>query len=115
MHKVLVKFADSSKNCVTDINEKCTPEEICEYFLGKQFNLGCEDHEDMHTCIGIQINDLEEHTYSLNRFVLTLEDGGTFMMETAKPYADFCYAYMRREFTNKRTQVKSRVVKIENA
>lgn len=114
MHKVLVKFADSSKNYVTSINAKCTPEEICEYFLGKPLNLGTVT-DDVHICIGIQINDDGDLIYDLNRFIVTLENGDTFLMETAKTYQDICYTHMYKNYTNKRTGVTSRVVKLAYA
>jgi hypothetical protein len=60
-NKVLVKFADSSKNYTTSLNNEATEETAKAYFVGTWFNLAPYPKEEFHKCIGIEFTTYESN------------------------------------------------------
>ena len=57
MKAVRVKFENETYNYITSVNPKATKEDLEDYFIGKQFDLGVFPVEDFQKCIGIDFID----------------------------------------------------------
>ena len=53
MKSVTVIFNDESLNYVTSVGAKVTFQEAVDYFVGKWFNLGKSDADNMQQCVAI--------------------------------------------------------------
>lgn len=50
-----VKFSNEKYNYTTSVNGNLTDDEIKNYFIGKYFNLGNYDKDDMQKCVSCEI------------------------------------------------------------
>lgn len=50
-----VKFSNEKYNYMTSVNGNLTDDEIKNYFIGKYFNLGNSDKDDMQKCVSCEI------------------------------------------------------------
>lgn len=55
MKTVKVIFEDSQFNYSTNVNPKCSNQEIEKYFVGNYFDMGFYPIENMQKCINIEI------------------------------------------------------------
>ena len=55
MKTVKVIFEDTKYNYITSVNPKVSFDDVVSYFVGKWFNVGSGEHDNMQQCIAVEV------------------------------------------------------------
>lgn len=56
-----VKFQDPSYNYSTSVNGALSDQQVKDYFIGKTFNLGQVDQDDLQVCIDCVVDEFKDN------------------------------------------------------